>query len=141
MKKNNVRLPDSYKPGEGEAFMSLQQREYFRQKILKWRQEIMHGAAETLSSLKTTMIREADLNDQATMETDLSLELRARDRDRKLLNKIDAALERINEGSYGYCEETGEPIALARLEARPIATLSIEAQERHERKERIFREE
>lgn len=141
MKKNNILLPDSYKPGEGEAFMSFQQREYFRQKILKWRQEIMNGATETLSSLKTTVIREADLNDQATMETDLSLELRARDRDRKLLNKIDAALDRINEGSYGYCEETGEPIALGRLEARPIATLSIEAQERHERKERIFREE
>jgi DnaK suppressor protein len=141
MKKSNVILPNSYTPNDGEAFMNLKQREYFRQKILKWRQEIMQGATETLSSLKTSTLREADLNDQATIETDLSLELRARDRDRKLLNKINAALERLNEGSYGYCEETGEPIALARLEARPIATLSIEAQERHERKERIFREE
>ena len=141
MKKTNVTLPSSYIPSENEAFMNLKQREYFRQKILKWRQEIIHGATETLSSLKTSTLREADLNDQATIETDLSLELRARDRDRKLLNKIDAALDRINDGSYGYCEETGEPIALARLEARPIATLNIEAQERHERKERIFREE
>jgi len=141
MKKNNVVLPDSYAPNDHEAFMSLAQREYFRQKILKWRQEIINGATETLSSLKTSNMREADLNDQATIETDLSLELRARDRDRKLLNKIGAALDRINDGTYGYCEETGEPIALARLEARPIATLSIEAQERHERKERIFKEE
>ena len=139
--QKNVEFPNSYAPKKDEPFMSSQQRDYFKQKILKWRQEIIAGSHETLSSLKEDTIREADLNDQATIETDRGLELRARDRERKLLNKIDAALERINDGSYGFCEETGEPIGLARLEARPIATLSIEAQERHERKERIFKED
>ncbi|MBM3610782.1 MAG: RNA polymerase-binding protein DksA [Alphaproteobacteria bacterium] len=141
MNKNSINLPKTYKPAATEKFMGSLQREYFRQKILQWRQEIITGAAETLSSLKEHTTREADINDQASIETDRSLELRARDRDRKLLSKIDAALERIKNGTYGYCEETGEPISLARLEARPIATLSIEAQERHERKERVFREE
>lgn len=139
MDKNGIVFPKSYKPDNTERFMSPLQKEYFRQKILKWRQEILSGSEGTLSSLKE-QTREADINDQATIETDRALELRARDRDRKLLNKIDAALGRIKEGTYGYCEETGEPIALARLEARPIATLSVEAQERHEKKERIFRE-
>jgi DnaK suppressor protein len=141
MDKISINLPKTYKPAAGEKFMSTLQKEYFRQKIVQWRQEIINEAAGTLSSLKEHTVREADINDQATIETDRALELRARDRDRKLLNKIDAALERIKDGSYGYCEETGEPISLARLEARPIATLSVEAQERHERKERIFREE
>lgn len=126
---------------KAEPFMSPAQKEYFRQKISRWRQEIVEGSHDTLSNLKEESVREADLNDQATIETDRSLELRARDRERKLLNKIDAALERINNGTFGYCEDTGEPISLERLEARPIATLSIEAQERHEKKERIFKEE
>lgn len=139
--QKNVKISGSYTLKKEEGFMNAEQREYFKQKILKWRQDIINGSHETLSSLKQDNIREADLNDQATIETDRGLELRARDRERKLLNKIDAALERLNEGSYGFCEETGEPIGLARLEARPIATLSIEAQERHERKERIFKED
>lgn len=139
--QKNVKISGSYTLKKEEDFMNAEQREYFKQKILKWRQDIINGSHETLSSLKQDNIREADLNDQATIETDRGLELRARDRERKLLNKIDAALERLNEGSYGFCEETGEPIGLARLEARPIATLSIEAQERHERKERIFKED
>lgn len=141
MKKTTTNATKQYIPSKGESFMNAMQREYFRQKILKWREEIIQGSNETLTSLKEDNIREADLNDQATIETDLTLELRARDRERKLLNKIDAALERLNDGSYGYCEETGDPISLARLEARPIATMSIEAQERHERKERIFKED
>ena len=139
--QKNVKTHDFNKLNKDEPFMSAQQREYFKQKILKWRQDIITGSNETLSSLKEDNIREADLNDQATIETDRGIELRARDRERKLLNKIDEALGRLNEGSYGFCEETGEPIGLARLEARPIATLSIDAQERHERKERIFKED
>ncbi len=121
--------------------MNPMQVEYFKQKILKWRQEILLGSHETITNLQEENTTEADLNDRASLETDRSLELRARDRERKLLNKIESALQRLENGSFGYCEETGEPISLARLEARPIATMSIEAQERHERKEKIYREE
>jgi DnaK suppressor protein len=114
---------------------------YFRQKLLRWRSDLLREAEETLSSLSQGGIAEADLTDRASVETDRALELRTRDRARKLIAKIDQALERIENGTYGYCEETGEPIGLKRLEARPIATLSIEAQERHERMERVYRDD
>ena len=141
-KKTNITLPENYKPAAHEEFMNPLQVEYFRGKILQWRQEILMGSNETINNLQEeTTNTEADLNDRASLETDRSLELRARDRERKLLGKIEAALRRLEDGSFGYCEETGEPINLARLEARPIATMSIEAQERHERKEKIYREE
>jgi len=141
-KKTSIILPENYKPQPHEEFMNPMQVEYFRGKILKWRQEILMGSHETISNLQEeTTNSEADLNDRASIETDRSLELRARDRERKLLNKIESALRRLDNGEFGYCEETGEPISLARLEARPIATMSIEAQERHERKEKIYREE
>lgn len=121
--------------------MSSRQTEYFRRKLLRWRDEILKGSGETLRQLKEEDTRLPDQSDWATAEMQRSFELRTRDRERKLLSKIDAALQRIEDGSYGYCEETMEPIGLRRLEARPIATLSIEAQERHERRERTFREE
>jgi DnaK suppressor protein len=121
--------------------MNPLQLEYFRQKLLRWRGDLLREAGETLNSLGEGGISEADLTDRASVETDRALELRTRDRARKLISKIDAALERIENGTYGYCEETGEPIGLRRLEARPIATLSIEAQERHERMERIHRDD
>jgi DnaK suppressor protein len=122
--------------------MNPKQLEYFKHKIMEWKEDIINGSSETLNHLKdSSSVKEADLNDQATNETDRSIELRTRDRERKLLSKIDAALERINNGTYGYCEETGEPISLKRLEARPIATLSIEAQERHEKDERTHRDD
>jgi DnaK suppressor protein len=141
-KKTNITLPENYKPCPKEEFMNPMHVEYFRGKILKWRQEILMGSSETISNLQEEATNtEADLNDRASIETDRSLELRARDRERKLLNKIESALKRLDMGEFGYCEETGEPISLARLEARPIATMSIEAQERHERKEKIYREE
>ena len=141
-KKTNIALPENYKPCHKEEFMNPMHVEYFRGKILKWRQEILMGSHETISNLQEESTNtEADLNDRASIETDRSLELRARDRERKLLNKIESALRRLDNGEFGYCEETGEPISLARLEARPIATMSIEAQERHERKEKTYREE
>jgi len=121
--------------------MNPMQLEYFRQKLEAWRNELLKESAETIHHMQEESHNEPDLADRATTETDRSLELRTRDRERKLLNKINEALERIGDGSYGYCEETGDPIGLARLEARPIATLSLEAQERHEREERIHREE
>ncbi|WP_203414772.1 RNA polymerase-binding protein DksA [Entomobacter blattae] len=121
--------------------MNPNQLEYFRQKLLHWKKELIGEANETLASLSEGGILEADLADRATVETDRALELRTRDRARKLISKIDMALERIEDGSYGYCEETGEPIGIKRLEARPIATLSIEAQERHEKMEKIYRDE
>lgn len=139
--KDKISLPNGYRPSEDEAFMSPLQREYFRQKILKWKQEIFQGSEETLFHLKEDSGLESDLNDRASVELDRSLELRTRDRERKLLNKIEAALRRIEDGTYGYCEETGEPIGVRRLDARPIATLSISAQERHELKEKTYREE
>ncbi len=121
--------------------MNEKQREYFRAKLLAWRDDILKEARDTLQHLQDENVNHPDLADRASSETDRAIELRARDRQRKLIAKIDAALQRIEDGSYGYCEETGEPIAIRRLEARPIATLSVEAQERHERRERIYRDE
>jgi DnaK suppressor protein len=130
-----------YRPTEDEPFMNEQQREYFRQRLLRWKDEILREARETLLHLQNENENHPDLADRASSETDRSIELRARDRQRKLISKIDAAVARIEDGTYGYCEETGEPISLRRLEARPIATLSIDAQERHERKEKVHRDE
>ena len=134
-------LPPDYRPSDAEAFMDARQLSYFRQKLLGWRGELLREAGETLQSMGQGGIVEADLADRASVETDRALELRTRDRARKLVSKIDQALERVENGTYGYCEETGEPIGLKRLEARPIATLSIEAQERHERMERVHRDD
>ena len=127
-----------YRPSEKEPFMSELQREYFRAKLLSWRDDIVREAKETLQHLQDGNQNHPDLADRASSETERAIELRARDRQRKLIAKIDAALKRIDDGTYGYCEETGEPIGLKRLEARPIATLSVEAQERHERKEPVY---
>ncbi|CUW48212.1 RNA polymerase-binding protein DksA [Novacetimonas hansenii] len=134
-------LPPDYHPSESEEFMNPLQVEYFRHKLLRWRGELLKEADETLASLSEGGIHEADITDRASVETDRALELRTRDRARKLITKINQALQRIEAGTYGYCEETGEPIGLKRLEARPIATLSIEAQERHERMEKIHRDD
>ncbi len=134
-------LEKVYRPSDKEPFMNERQREYFRLKLLNWREDILKEAKETLQHLQDDSQNHPDLADRASSETDRTIELRARDRQRKLIAKIDAALQRIEDGTYGYCEETGEPISLKRLEARPIATLSIEAQERHERRERVYREE
>lgn len=136
-----VKLPPDYQPSDDDPFMNDLMKEYFRQKLLKWRAELLAESEETLQSLQEGGIQEADIADRASAETDRALELRTRDRERKLIAKIDAALERIRDGSYGYCEETGEPIAVRRLDARPIATLSLEAQERHERMERTQRDD
>ena len=130
-----------YQPSDDEPFMNERQREYFRLKLLNWKDEILHESKETLLSLQDENNVLPDLADRASTETDRALELRTRDRQRKLISKIDASLKRIEDGSYGYCEETGEPIGLRRLDARPIATLSIEAQERHERREKVYRED
>ena len=130
-----------YRPSEDEPFMSERQQEYFRLKLLRWKDEILRESKETLQHLQNENENHPDLADRASSETDRAIELRARDRQRKLIAKIDAALERIETGSYGFCEDTGEPISLKRLEARPIATLSIEAQERHERRERVYRDD
>ncbi len=130
-----------YRPTDDEPFMSERQLEYFRRKLLVWKDEIRRESRETVAHLQAETENHPDLADRATSETDRSLELRTRDRQRKLISKIDEALRRIDDGSYGYCEETGEPIGLARLDARPIATLSLEAQERHERRERIHRDD
>lgn len=136
-----VTVPPDYRPGEDEEFMNPVMQEYFRRKLLDWREELLAAANETLHNLQNNTSQEPDIADRATVETDRSLELRTRDRARKLIIKIDQALERISEGAYGYCEETHEPIGIRRLEARPIATLSIEAQERHERMERTHRDD
>jgi DnaK suppressor protein len=130
-----------YRPTDKEPFMNDRQREYFRQKLLAWREDILREAKETLQHLQDENQNHPDFADRASSETDRAIELRARDRQRKLIAKIDEALSRIDDGTYGYCEETGEPISIKRLEARPIATLSIEAQERHERRERVYRDE
>ena len=130
-----------YRPSEDEEFMNERQLEYFRRKLLAWKEEILRESRETLVHLQAETENHPDLADRATSETDRALELRTRDRQRKLISKIDEALRRIDDGSYGYCEETGEPIGLARLDARPIATLSLEAQERHERRERVHRDD
>ncbi|WP_193170311.1 RNA polymerase-binding protein DksA [Nisaea nitritireducens] len=137
----SVTLPPDYSPSEDEDFMNSKQQEYFRQKLLRWRAELLHEATETLSHLTQENLQKPDMADRASLETDHQIELRTRDRERKLISKIDAALQRIEDGSYGYCEETDEPIGLRRLEARPIATLSLEAQERHERLERTHRDD
>jgi DnaK suppressor protein len=134
-------LPDDYRPSEDEPFMNEKQRIYFRKKLIAWREEILSSTRETLQHLQDESAQHADIADRASSETDRALELRARDRQRKLIAKIDAAIARIDDGTYGYCEETGEPISLKRLDARPIATLSVEAQERHERRERVYRDE
>jgi DnaK suppressor protein len=132
---------NGYRPHADEPFMGPRQLEYFREKLLAWKDAIYREAAGTLNQLQADSLREADLTDRASSETDWSIELRTRDRQRKLICKIDAALRRIDEGEYGYCEVTGEPISLGRLEARPIATMTVEAQERHERNEKVSREE
>jgi DnaK suppressor protein len=134
-------LSPDYRPSEKEPFMNDMQREYFRQKLLNWRGVLLRDSSQTLAHLQEESLQEPDIADRASLETDRSLELRTRDRERKLIAKIDEALRRIEEGTYGYCEETAEPINLRRLEARPIATLSLEAQERHERLERTQRDE
>ncbi len=131
----------TYRPSEKEPFMNERQRDYFRRKLIAWKEEILEESRATIANLQNETVSEPDLADRATSETDRSLELRTRDRQRKLIAKIDEAIRRIDDGSYGYCEETGEPISLARLEARPTATLSLEAQERHERRERVHRNE
>jgi DnaK suppressor protein len=130
-----------YRPGDDEPFMSARQLEYFRRKLLGWKDDILRESRETVGHLQEATENHPDVADRASSETDRAIELRARDRQRKLISKIDAALRRIEDGSYGYCEETGEPIGLARLDARPIATLSLEAQERHERRERVHRDD
>ncbi|MCF3933535.1 RNA polymerase-binding protein DksA [Acuticoccus sp. M5D2P5] len=134
-------IDEVYRPSEDEPFMNDRQQEYFRKKLLDWRSEILREAKFTLEQLAERERNHPDLTDRATSEADHAIELRARDRQRKLIAKIDAALARLDDGTYGYCEETGEPIGLRRLDARPIATLSIEAQERHERRERIHRDD
>lgn len=134
--KQKVELPENYKPSDKEDYMNPLQQEYFRQKLLAWRDELLQESLDTLNHLKEENWQEPDVNDRATVETDAALELRTRNRYRKLIDKIDAALQRLELGEYGYCAETGEEIGLKRLEARPIATLTIEAQERHENYER-----
>ncbi len=139
MSNDNSNMMNSEILGPKEPFMSQKQRGYFRKKLISWKEEILRESRDTLSELQERRANHPDMTDRATSETARSLELRTRDRQRKLISKIDAAIRRIDEGTYGYCEETGEPINLKRLDARPIATLSIEAQERHERRERVYR--
>ncbi|MDO9489888.1 MAG: RNA polymerase-binding protein DksA [Sphingomonadaceae bacterium] len=136
-----IELPAGYRPSADEEFMNERQQAYFRGKLLAWKDEILREARETLQTLQSESLREPDVTDRASSETDWSIELRTRDRQRKLISKIDAALRRIEEGEYGYCEVTGEPISLQRLEARPIATMTLEAQEKHERLEKVTRDE
>jgi DnaK suppressor protein len=134
-------LPHGYKPTAKEPFMNPKQQEYFRLKLLAWKDEILEDARETLETLQQESLHEPDLNDRASAETDWSIELRTRDRQRKLISKIDSALRRIESGDYGYCEVTGEPISLQRLEVRPTATMTVEAQEAHEKQEKVTRDE
>ncbi len=139
--KAEVFLPEEYTPAEDEPFMNERQIEYFRRKLQAWREEILEDSRDTIESMKGGTRNIPDVADRASEETDRALELRTRDRERKLVGKIDAALRRIDEGEYGYCDVTGEPISLKRLDARPIATMSLEAQERHERREKVHRED
>lgn len=139
--ERQIVLPEGYTPSDDEDFMNPQQVEYFRRKLLDWRQSILDESKETMQSLQQVTLNMPDIADRASEESDRRLELRARDRQRKLIGKIDAALRRIDDGTYGYCDVTGEPIGLRRLDARPIATLSIEAQEMHERSERVHRDD
>ena len=134
-------IEEGYQPSDSETFMNERQRDFFRRKLLEWKEQLLRESRETLAALQAENENHADIADRASSETDRAIELRARDRQRKLISKIDSALARIDEGTYGYCEETGEPISLKRLAARPIATLSIEAQERHERRERVYRDD
>jgi len=134
-------LPEDYRPAETEPFMNDRQTEYFRRKLLAWREDLLEGSRETIEGLQDGTRAIPDVADRASEETDRALELRTRDRQRKLVSKIDAALRRIDQGEYGYCEVTGEPISLKRLDARPIATMSLEAQERHERREKVHRDD
>jgi DnaK suppressor protein len=136
-----IELPEGYKPSADEEYMSPRQLEYFRRKLLAWRAELLKESESTISHLKEENWQEPDINDRASLETDAALELRTRDRYRKLVNKIDSAMSRISDGSYGYCKDTGDEIGLSRLEARPIATLTIEAQEKHERLEKQHRDD
>ena len=137
----SIRLPTHYRPSDDEEFMNPRQREYFRQKLVRWRAELLRGSSETLHHLQAGGLHEADAADRATAEAGATIELRTRGRERKLIMKIDEALRRIEDGSYGYCVETHMPIGLRRLEARPTATLCVEAQERHERRERVYRDD
>jgi len=132
---------ESYRPSDAEPFMNERQREYFRRKLIAWRESILAESRDTLNALQLESENHPDIADRASSESDRAIELRARDRQRKLISKIDSAIARIEDGSYGYCAETGEPISLRRLDARPIATLSVEAQERHERREKIYRDD
>ena len=134
-------LSAEYRPSEDEPFMNPRQREYFRRKLETWKEDILRESRETLENLQEESQNHPDMADRASSESDRALELRTRDRQRKLISKIDAALKRIEDGTYGYCEETGDPIGIARLDARPIATLSLEAQEMHERREKVYRDE
>ncbi|MCA0043611.1 RNA polymerase-binding protein DksA [Celeribacter litoreus] len=134
-------LPDDYRPAEDEPFMNERQLEYFRRKLLDWKAELLDESRHTIEGLQDSTRNIPDITDRASEETDRALELRTRDRQRKLVVKIDAALRRIDEGEYGYCEKTGEPISLKRLDARPIATMTLEAQERHERREKVHRDD
>ncbi len=138
---SGVKLPKNYMPSSEEDFMNPRQQEYFRRKLNDWKDDIQRESAETLQNLQEDNLREPDVADRASSETDWSVELRTRDRQRKLVSKIDSALRRIEEGEYGYCEVTGEPISLRRLDARPIATMTIEAQEAHERAEKVHRDD
>ena len=137
----SITLPQNYRPTDREPFMNAMQQEYFRQKLLKWKNELIEESNQTLQNMQEESLAQPDLADRATSETDRALELKTRDRQRKLISKIDDALRRLEDGSYGYCEDTGEPISLSRLDARPIATLSVEAQERHEKREKVYRDE
>jgi DnaK suppressor protein len=134
-------IKDGYRPSDDEPFMNERQKDYFRRKLMDWKEGILRESRDTLAALQSESENHPDIADRASSETDRAIELRARDRQRKLISKIESALGRLEDGSYGYCEETGEPISLRRLDARPIATLSVEAQERHERRERIYRDE
>ncbi|MEO1703591.1 MAG: RNA polymerase-binding protein DksA [Pseudomonadota bacterium] len=134
-------LVNDYKPTDDESFMNDRMRDYFRRKLHDWKEDLLRESRETIEHLQAADSHHPDIADRASSETARSIELRARDRQRKLINKIDAAIRRIDDGSYGYCEETGEPISVQRLDARPIATLSLEAQERHERREKVYRDE
>ena len=135
-----IQLKPNYRPSEDEPFMNPRMKEYFRRKLLEWRDEILRESNQTLQHLQEDTVQEPDIADRASTESERALELRTRDRQRKLISKIDAAMKRIDDNTYGYCKETGEPISIKRLEARPIATLSIEAQERHERREKAYRD-
>lgn len=137
----SVKLEDDYRPSDDEPFMNEKQKAYFKKKLETWRDDILRGSRETLTQLQEESVNHPDVADRASFETDKSIELRTRDRQRKLISKIDSALKRIKDDTYGYCEETGDPIGVKRLDARPVATMSLEAQERHERREKVYRNE